>query len=166
MNKTIKTAAIISMAFSGFALLLTGVFLSFLWEPLCLFVAGSEAVAEYGPVIPLNYLVETAGYLIVAVIVFKHAKGNTGIKPEIISIVLLGIIIPALVRAASFIQTLAVGNNSDALRSLSVAQTLMSSHISRLTHISLVLCLVACGMSISAKTIWKKCKAEESQTAE
>lgn len=165
MKKTISILSITSIALAVLSLLLAVGLLFIFWEPVCLLISAPEAVVDAGPIIPIGNMVYMVGCLIVAVLVCICAKSNRSVVLEIMAIVFLSVILPALAWRLSMAQTSQIGRTMGAatLTALSVA-TDVSGFARGLMDVSVALCLVACGMSISEKAFLIKDRLNANHT--
>ena len=165
MKKAISILSIISVVLAVSSLLLAIGFLSVFWEPMCLRFSPSREMVEAGPIIPIGDMVYLVGCLVVAVIICVCTKSNKNIVIEIISIVLLGVVLPLLAWHISKEQTAEIAQNIEVykLAALTAAKS-MSNSARGLMNVSATLCLVVCGMGISEKVILKKDQPNTNQT--
>ena len=155
MNKAIKILSIIALVFSGLAFLLAGALLTFLWEP----AAGIYYVdtLSQGPVIPIGTIINMLGCLVITILLLTSLKPSRFIVIEILSIVFLIIVLPAIVNVLSMYQAQIINMRMgmDYIYRFSITNSIMIWPV-RLVGMASSICLVVCGMRLGTKSVLRK----------
>ena len=164
MKKTTSVLSVITVALAAAALFLAVSGLTVFWKPVCgIFSASSETI-EMGPVFPVGDMVYLVGCLVVAIIVC--AKPNGAVPLNVAAIVLQGAVLPAVTSVCTWAQTSAVRPMGvETIQALTLARSICDLAGS-LTEVAAALCLVVCGMRISARVLSCKTARSETQTVE
>lgn len=169
MKKTISILSIIAIVLSVLALLWAVALLFGFWEQVCIFLYDvSEEVIAEGPILPIGNTVYIVGGIVLIVFAYICSKSSKTIVGEIVSIVLLSIVLPIVTSLLSMAQAkeIASGLETYSAEAALIIANNISGLASSLMNITVVLCYVVCGISISEKVHLKKATPNPTQTIE
>lgn len=152
MSKTTKILSIISVILVGVGVLLAASILTFLWEPMNILLNNPDEIVNSSPIIPLGNFVSMFGCATISLVLLTTHKSQKSIVIEILSIILLGIILPLFTYYLDKAQAIWVGNHmgDNALATLGMEGQLLFLPL-RFIGLSSTICLLTSGMRIIEK---------------
>ena len=156
MKKTINILSIVSTVISAIAVLIAIMMLTFFWKPMSLiYCSATEDIIEAGPIIPIGNTLYILCCFTVGLIIVLSSRSKRFIAIEIVSMVLLGAVLPLATWILSLVQQSIVNYLGEvALIRLSVTNNVLVLSLN-LVSFSRALLLVICGMRVVNKIRYK-----------